>query len=178
MHTYIPSGLFSTSCSGCLVWHGYQLSPHHSPLTADTCKLQQAHAQLAALQKATVYAKALLEAKKAKTQKAVKLLVFEQHKADAAKCAAAATNTSTVPAHRDYSCFYTKSGTAGFNELSSILEELRLPLLKAIKSADGPHKSTVFLPVNELREVLAFLEMLLLVPSRLLVMKLCHPIQL
>ena len=128
--------------------------------SADSLKLQKAHAQLEALQKAMAEAEALLEKKKAKMQKAVELLVFEQHKADVAKHAAAAAKAPEGPAPKDYSCFYTKAGTAGFHQLSSILGDLHLPLLKAIQSADGLHKSMVFLPVNDLCEVLLFLDML------------------
>ena len=118
------------------------------------------HVQLEVLQKATAKAELLLEKKKAETQKDVKLLVFEQHKADAAHHAVAAP--AKPPAHSgpDYSCFYTNVGTAGFNELNSILGELQLPLLKAIQSADSLHKSMVFLPISDLCDVLAFLDML------------------
>ena len=86
--------------------------------------------------------------------------MFEQHKADAACCAAAAPAKPPTNAGPDFSCFYTNVGTAGFNELNSILGELHLQLLKAMQSTDGLHKSTVFLPISDLHEVLAFLDML------------------
>ena len=111
------------------------------------------HAQLEALQKAMAEAEALLACKKEETQKAVELLVFEQHKADAAQCAAATAASKTAPGGslpKDYSRFYTKTGADGFQELSSILGNLCHPLLKAVQSAEGLHKSMVFLPVADL----------------------------
>ena len=103
-----------------------------------------------------------MEQKHAEAQKAMELLVFEQHKADAARLAAAAAANSKAPpvSKVNYSKFHVANGTQGFHELTSILGDLRLPLLKAIQSADGLHKSMVFLPTAQLKEVLSFLDML------------------
>ena len=85
-----------------------------TPPIADSLELQEAHNQLAALQKATAEAEVLLEAKKAETQKAVELLVYEQHKADAAKRAAVAAAVPKLKdSNIDYSRFFVPSPIIG-----------------------------------------------------------------
>ena len=98
------------------------------PDTTDDSVLS-AQCHLDQLKQATEDAELLLEQKRLDTQKVVELLVFEQHKADVAKRAAHAA-TLASSAHKDagpnYDCFYTSTGTKGFNELMSILGDLWL----------------------------------------------------